>query len=64
MLYREVFDQLTECAVKLGQLIQFAKQEEIAVNTRYYIELSEKYRLIMNQIDKFHKIINLEEGDC
>ena len=64
VLYREIFNQLAESAVKLGQLIQFAKQEEIAVNTRYYIELSEKYRLIMNQIDKFHKIINLEEGDC
>lgn len=56
-IYRKIFNILVDTAKDIGKLLEIARKEDIAVNTIYYVQLSEKYRELMRGIERYHKNI-------
>lgn len=56
-LYKEIFDILSDEAKKTFELIQYDDENQILAQTRYSIELREKYRILINGISKYTSYI-------
>ena len=55
--YRIVFDILKEYTDKLLQMLKEMQEKDYYTHTKYYIELSEKYREQIREIEKYSQMI-------
>ena len=56
-LYKKIFDVLRESAKSISEIITYAENEDIALNTKHYVKLCEQYRILIRGIEKYSEFI-------